>query len=91
MEDQAGGHEESVRPACCIIIEEEFILWKERQGRLAKGDVREVEQEEETAWEERIAEGECRDIYCKKSRGTLQGKHEPGRHGEGVGRMRSEA
>jgi hypothetical protein len=42
----------------CVSDEEEYILWKERRGRLAIGGRKEAEKEEESAWEKRMKEGE---------------------------------
>jgi hypothetical protein len=41
----------------CVSAEEEYILWKERDGKLAQGDGKDVEKEED-AWEKRMIEGE---------------------------------
>jgi hypothetical protein len=39
-------------------MEEEYILWKEREGRVPKGAGEEVEQEEEETWGKRMKEAE---------------------------------
>ncbi len=55
---------------CCISNKWEYILRKKRQGQLTKVGDGEVEQEEERAWEERMAKGEIhRDILREYLRG----------------------
>jgi hypothetical protein len=45
-------------PPQCVSNEEEYILWKERQGRCAGGSQEEILVEEEQAWLGRMIEGE---------------------------------
>ncbi len=51
----------------CISDDEEYILWKARQGWLAKGSGGgKVEQEEEKVWEERMAEGKIHRVILRE-------------------------
>ncbi len=58
MAGEAEGQKKAVRPASRHPHGEEYILWKEREGRVPKGAGEEVEQEEEETWGKRMKEAE---------------------------------
>jgi hypothetical protein len=58
----------------CINTEEDYILWKKRKGRLAKEGGFKVENEEECAWEARMAEGKEQRVILGSTLETPQGQ-----------------
>ncbi len=57
MAGKTGKEKRAARSVSCINTEEDYILWKKRKGRLAKERSFKVWQEEECAWEAKMAEG----------------------------------
>ncbi len=48
MERQENKRERQARLMC--VTTEEYILWKEREGRMARGEAYEIAEDEQSAW-----------------------------------------